>query len=82
MGAGPSWSALSEVLDSVSVSADTDQAYEFLSSVRVSTTQVSAVDLASLRRRVDYRLIPFMWLCYTMCWLDKAILNVSEFIER
>lgn len=82
VGAGPSWSALSEVLDSVSVSADTDQAYEFLSSVRVSTTQVSAVDLASLRRRVDYRLIPFMWLCYTMCWLDKAILNVSEFIER
>ncbi|PSK46205.1 hypothetical protein B9Z65_5173 [Elsinoe australis] len=77
VGAGPSWSALSEVLQQVSVSADTDQAYEFLSSVRVSTTQVSAVDLASLRRRVDYRLIPFMWLCYTMCWLDKAILNYA-----
>lgn len=82
MGAGPSWSALSEVLQQVSVPADTDQAYEFLSSTQVSAAQVLAVDLSSLRRRVDYRLVPFMWLCYTMCWLDKAILNVSELIER
>ncbi|PNS20656.1 High-affinity nicotinic acid transporter [Sphaceloma murrayae] len=77
VGAGPSSSALSEALPSISEPQDADQAYIFLSRIQVPVHEVLAVHLPSLRRRIDYRLIPFMWLCYTMCWLDKAILNYA-----
>ena len=57
---------------------DADEAFKFLTSVHVNVEEVLAVNLARLRRRVDLRLVPFLWLCYSMCWLDKAILNVGR----
>ncbi|KAF2155937.1 MFS transporter [Myriangium duriaei CBS 260.36] len=57
---------------------DADQAFNFLASLNVSVDEVLAVNLNQLRRRIDYRLVPYLFLCYSMCWLDKAILNYAN----
>lgn len=62
--------------------ADADQAFNFLSAVNVNASEVIAVNLDRLRRRIDWRLMPFLWLCYTMCWLDKAILNARLLLHH
>lgn len=37
----------------------------------------SQVDLRALRRKIDRRLIPYMFCCYILQFLDKVMLNVS-----
>lgn len=36
------------------------------------------VDMQSLRRKVDWHIVPLMFCCYTMQFLDKVILNVRH----
>lgn len=36
----------------------------------------STVDMRSLRRKIDWHIVPLMFCCYTMQFLDKVILNV------
>lgn len=36
------------------------------------------VDLAALRRKIDRRLLPYMFCCYVLQFLDKVMLNVSS----
>lgn len=57
---------------------DPDQAYSFLTSVHGSKEGAEHVDLKRLRRRVDWYIIPVMFLCYTMQFIDKVSLNVSS----
>jgi hypothetical protein len=38
----------------------------------------ATVDLAALRRKIDYRIIPFMFCCYILQFLDKVMLNVGS----
>ncbi|GAM83515.1 hypothetical protein ANO11243_015030 [Dothideomycetidae sp. 11243] len=57
---------------------DADKAFEFLASVNVDLDHVFSIDVRRLRRRIDYRLMPYLFLCYAMCWLDKAILNYAN----
>ena len=33
--------------------------------------------LKALRRKIDWRIVPIMFLCYTMQFIDKVSLNVS-----
>lgn len=35
------------------------------------------VDLRALRRKIDLRLMPFMFCCYILQFLDKVMLNVG-----
>lgn len=35
------------------------------------------VDLVALRRKIDRRLLPYMFCCYVLQFLDKVMLNVS-----
>jgi hypothetical protein len=35
------------------------------------------VDLRALRRKIDRRLMPYMFCCYILQFLDKVMLNVS-----
>jgi hypothetical protein len=35
-----------------------------------------SVNLTALRRKIDIRIVPLMFCCYTMQFLDKVILNV------
>jgi hypothetical protein len=34
----------------------------------------------ALVRRIDYRIVPLMFLCYLMQFLDKVLINVSSSI--
>lgn len=53
-----------------------DAAWKFLNDHR-ETVGVDAVNLNALRRKIDWHIVPLMFLCYTMQFLDKVILNVS-----
>ena len=56
--------------------AGVDQAWKFLDRHRDAAAEHAPVDMDALRRRIDYRVVPLMFCCYTMQFLDKVILNV------
>lgn len=62
-----------------------DQALDFLrqhkNEAAVSLSRQASFTRA-LRRRVDFRVIPFLCACYTLNFLDKVLLNVRHFEER
>lgn len=39
--------------------------------------QTTNVDLRALRRKIDRRLLPYMFCCYLLQFLDKVMLNVG-----
>lgn len=58
--------------------AEVDQAWKFLNSNRDAADEdTSSIDMKALRRKIDLRVVPLLFLCYTMQFLDKVILNVS-----
>ena len=61
-------------------SRDLDQAYWYMqdSSNRHDAEQMSVGDLKRLRRKIDWRIVPIMFCCYTMQFIDKVLLNVSR----
>lgn len=61
-------------LDSESV----DDAWSYLNQHHDEGANDSIVDIAVLRRKIDWRIVPLMFGCYTMQFLDKVILNVSR----
>lgn len=74
-----------EVVDSVhetpnggASSGELDAAWQFLNSHREHAEASEPIDLAALRRKIDLRIVPLMFLCYTLQFLDKVILNVSN----
>jgi len=54
-----------------------DPAYNFLANVNACDDAVAQVDLKKLRRKIDWYIVPIMFLCYTMQFVDKVSLNVS-----
>ncbi|KAL2272011.1 hypothetical protein VTJ83DRAFT_1382 [Remersonia thermophila] len=59
-------------------SSDFDTAWNFLNAHRDATDDTSSVDIAALRRKIDLRIVPLMFLCYTLQFLDKVILNYAR----
>lgn len=59
---------------------DLDQAFWYVqeSSIRNDVYPASASDLRALRRKVDWHIVPIMFCCYTMQFIDKVLLNVSR----
>lgn len=57
--------------------AGIDDAWKFLNEHR-DAAGVAAINIDSLRRKIDFHIVPLMFLCYTMQFLDKVILNVSS----
>lgn len=56
---------------------DLDQAYWYVQESRShNEDQASASELNALRRKVDWRIAPIMFCCYTMQFIDKVSLNV------
>ncbi|KAG5946951.1 hypothetical protein E4U59_002519 [Claviceps monticola] len=53
-----------------------DAAWKFLNDHR-EIVGVDAVNLNALRRKIDWHIVPLMFLCYTMQFLDKVILNYA-----
>ncbi|KAK0386674.1 hypothetical protein NLU13_6509 [Sarocladium strictum] len=54
-----------------------DDAWQFLRENRVAAENQSAVDVEALRRRIDWHIVPLMFCCYTLQFLDKVILNYA-----
>ncbi|PHH58501.1 hypothetical protein CDD82_2943 [Ophiocordyceps australis] len=54
-----------------------DAAWKFLNQHR-DVNGIELVNMDALRRRIDWRIVPLMFGCYTMQFLDKVILNVSR----
>lgn len=54
-----------------------DQAWKFLNEHRDAAAADGAIDMKRLRRKIDLRVVPLMFLCYTMQFLDKVILNYA-----
>jgi hypothetical protein len=52
---------------------DLDKAYLFLTE---HSNGDDSVDLKALRRKIDWRIVPLMFLCYTMQFVDKVMINV------
>lgn len=52
-----------------------DAAWKYLDAHH-STAPGHLADLKALRRRVDGRIVPFAFLCYTMQFIDKVLINV------
>ncbi len=55
--------------------SDLDAAFNFINGHHDAS---DSVDIAAVRRKIDWHIVPLMFLCYTMQFLDKVILNVSE----
>ncbi|KAL7924890.1 major facilitator superfamily domain-containing protein [Trichoderma austrokoningii] len=56
--------------------AGIDDAWKFLNEHR-DAEGVAAINIDSLRRKIDFHIVPLMFLCYTMQFLDKVILNYA-----
>lgn len=56
-----------------------DSAWKFLDQHRNAAAGGGSapIDMAALRRKIDWHIVPLMFLCYTLQFLDKVILNVS-----
>ncbi|KAF7178940.1 hypothetical protein CNMCM7691_007764 [Aspergillus felis] len=63
-------------IDTHPVHGRRDDALNYLDE-HASIQDEATVDLAALRRKIDYRIIPFMFSCYILQFLDKVMLNYA-----
>ncbi|KPI40402.1 Thiamine pathway transporter THI73 [Cyphellophora attinorum] len=56
---------------------DGDKALEFLRS-NTAEGEVGAVDEKSLVRKIDWMIMPLMWACYFLQYLDKTLINYAN----
>ncbi|EGS17902.1 putative allantoate protein [Thermochaetoides thermophila DSM 1495] len=56
---------------------EVDNAWKYLDQHRDDAKVDAQIDLAKLRRKIDLRIVPLMFLCYTLQFLDKVILNYA-----
>ncbi|KAK4183984.1 putative allantoate protein [Podospora australis] len=57
-------------------SGNVDAAWKYLDQHRDADSS-AIVDLVALRRKIDFRIVPLMFLAYTLQFLDKVILNYA-----
>lgn len=68
---------VSEHSKSASINSDgVDGAWKFLNAHRDAHESVDSSVITALRRKIDWRIVPLMFCCYTMQFLDKVIYNV------
>jgi hypothetical protein len=59
---------------------DLDLAFKYIQDAKQNGGDEAAadnVDLKALRRKIDWHILPVMFLCYTMQFFDKVNINVS-----
>ena len=66
---------VNETVSGGGASGELDTAWKYLDANRDADTS-EPIDLAALRRKIDWHIVPLMFLCYTLQFLDKVILNV------
>ena len=59
---------------------DLDQAYWYMrqSVVAYVDQEASSRALKALRGKIDWRIVPICFACYTMQFIDKTLLNVRD----
>ncbi|KAI0017556.1 allantoate permease [Xylariomycetidae sp. FL0641] len=57
-------------------SADVDAALEYLN--HEGTTVMTEVDEKTLVRKIDFLIVPLMWACYNLQYLDKTLINYAN----
>lgn len=62
----------------IAANEDLDVAFKYIKNASDGDVDSSSVNLAALRRKVDWHIVPVMFLCYTMQFLDKVNINVSH----
>ncbi|KAK4120285.1 MFS general substrate transporter [Parathielavia appendiculata] len=60
-----------------SASGGLDTAWKYLDTHRDDVDHHEPIDLTALRRKIDWHIVPLMFLCYTLQFLDKVILNYA-----
>ena len=55
-----------------------DDAWSYLNTQHHEGHDADPINMKALRRKIDRRIVPLMFGCYTMQFLDKVILNVSD----
>ncbi|KAI0834472.1 allantoate permease [Hypoxylon sp. FL0890] len=55
---------------------DVDAALEYLD--REGTTIMTEVDEKALVRKIDWMIVPIMWACYNLQYLDKTLINYAN----
>ncbi|KAL8646153.1 MAG: hypothetical protein Q9210_006295 [Variospora velana] len=55
---------------------DLDQAYWYMQQSD-NAVEASPLELSRLRRKIDWWILPIMFLCYTMQFIDKVSLNYA-----
>lgn len=60
----------------VTTNTHLDSAYNFIQNTNTASLEPGDVDIRAVRRKVDFRLIPIMFLVYGMQFLDKVNINV------
>ena len=59
---------------------DLDQAYWYVQeSGSHRDEQATPAELKALRVKIDWRIVPIMFCCYTMQFIDKVSLNVGSY---
>lgn len=56
-------------------SKDLDKAYLYLNH---QAQDYEHVNLKALRRKIDWWIVPIMFACYTLQFIDKVVINVSS----
>jgi sugar phosphate permease len=56
---------------------DPDQAYVFLDKLGATGGFQAEVSIKAIRRKVDWRIVPLMFGCYTLQFVDKVSLNYA-----
>ncbi|KAF7555554.1 hypothetical protein G7Z17_g2065 [Cylindrodendrum hubeiense] len=68
---------ISQISSSEGIPNNVDGAWKFLDRHRDVAAGDVPVDINALRRKIDWHIVPLMFCCYTMQFLDKVILNYS-----
>ncbi|KAI9838580.1 MAG: hypothetical protein M1819_004892 [Sarea resinae] len=59
---------------------DMDEAYQYIREVDAGDATIDPegdVGLKALRRKIDWRIVPIMFACYTMQFIDKVLINYA-----
>ncbi|KAK6992794.1 major facilitator superfamily domain-containing protein [Favolaschia claudopus] len=70
----PTPKTLSDTPSRSSSNENIDKAWNFVEQHHDADALLS-VDIASVQRKVDWHIVPIMFLCYTMQFLDKVAIN-------
>ncbi|KFY12033.1 hypothetical protein V492_04134 [Pseudogymnoascus sp. VKM F-4246] len=56
---------------------DLDDAFKYLHDHDHASAESTRINLAALRRKIDWRIVPIMFACYVLQFVDKVVINYA-----